>query len=406
MGSAFSNSKLHTNLVAARHRVRLHKSKILNSLQHERRQICELLRSHAYDKASIRVEGSIRKQEESVVDDQLELYLELLISKCNQISSDPTLPAELAEAIYTIIWLAPRLPVDELRAVRDQLYLRYGADIGRKSTSGVNAEVRSRLEFRVPDNEAKLTALESIAAEFRVPFVRSDVKPRVSSTATTDVIREPAAAAAALPSAFSTTALLYDLPLPVQTPPDEHAVVKSSIPEFAPSACNGGGAVMASPTAGAPYRVGPALLGCDSHPPAQALAAGRDPAAGPSPLFAYPYPYPAPLAAVDFAHSPFAPYHPPPGTSDPDASCTCGTCTMGTGKLCGARGSYGVSFASGSDDDSSVDRRSNSTPEFSGGSASPAFLFGSSGAGGTARGTATDPAVAVLHANLRFGPSS
>jgi hypothetical protein len=129
--------------------------------------VCSLqLKDKAYDKARIRVEAVIRKQNENAGEDVLEIMCELLSERINLIATEKVLPADLSESVHTLVWAAMRTQVDELRIVKEQLIHRYGA-VG-KDDKLVNPDVKERLAAGTPDVEAKLSELESIAAEYQV----------------------------------------------------------------------------------------------------------------------------------------------------------------------------------------------------------------------------------------------
>lgn len=96
---------------------------------------------------------------------------DLLVERINLIATEKTMPSDISETVHTVVWAAPRTQVEELRAVKEQLLLRYGAQLSKEQKGGgrlVNADVEERLVGQPPSEEAKLVELESIAAEFDV----------------------------------------------------------------------------------------------------------------------------------------------------------------------------------------------------------------------------------------------
>lgn len=162
---------------------------------------------------------------------------DLLLERINLIAAEKVLPADLSETVQTIVWAASRTQVDELKIVREQLGLRYGAQLAKLEKGEgrhVNAEVESRLVSTPPDEETKLAEFEGIAAEYdvsrccslgsadclgwagtplpfpppplrQVPFNRKDIKSRIglaplppdASALTAPIAPAPAAPAAA-----------------------------------------------------------------------------------------------------------------------------------------------------------------------------------------------------------------
>ena len=129
------------------------------------------LAAKAFDKARIRIESVIRKQREMAAEEILELMVDLLLERISLISSEKTMPADISETVQTVVWASSRTQIDELKAVKEQLLLRYGPQIAKEQKGGgrrVNANVESRLVSAPPTEAEKLAEFESIAKEYEV----------------------------------------------------------------------------------------------------------------------------------------------------------------------------------------------------------------------------------------------
>ena len=194
MGAGFSKIKLKTKLREARQRIKRVRSKRINEIRAERKAVADMVSSaykdrlarttvarlspfhaqlaaKAFDKARIRVESVIRKQREMAAEEILELMVDLLLERISLISSEKTMPADISETVQTVVWASSRTQIDELKAVKEQLLLRYGPQITKEQKGGgrrVNADVESRLVSAPPTEAEKLAEFESIAREYEV----------------------------------------------------------------------------------------------------------------------------------------------------------------------------------------------------------------------------------------------
>ena len=194
-GGGFNKIKLQAGLRTAQQRIKLVRSKRTNEIRAERKSVADMVRAQtkksgcpcrskavartrpaqlatkSFDKARIRVESVIRKQHEMAAEEILELMVELLLERINLISTEKTMPADISETVQTVIWAAARTQIEELRAVKEQLLLRYGPQIAKEEKGGeqhVNPDVESRLVSTPPTEAEKLVEFEGIAAEYGV----------------------------------------------------------------------------------------------------------------------------------------------------------------------------------------------------------------------------------------------
>jgi vacuolar protein sorting-associated protein IST1 len=125
-----------------------------------------------FEQALIRVEGVIRKDHELQAMEVLMIMCELLYERAGVIkaSSKDSPPEDLLEAMHTIIWATPRLGLAEMKTIKAQLKLKFGAEFVSKASAGkksshVQDSVKHRLTLPTPDLEHKMAYLTSIVAE-------------------------------------------------------------------------------------------------------------------------------------------------------------------------------------------------------------------------------------------------
>eukprot|EP00094_Tigriopus_californicus_P004668 TCALIF_04491-PA protein Name:"Similar to Ist1 IST1 homolog (Mus musculus)" AED:0.39 eAED:0.39 QI:0/0.5/0.4/0.8/0.75/0.8/5/0/337 len=93
-----------------------------------RKEIADYVANGKVERAKIRVEHIIREDYLVEAMEIVEMFCDLLLGRFGLIQQMKTLDDGLAEAISSIIWVAPRLQTDvqELKIVSDQLAAKYG----------------------------------------------------------------------------------------------------------------------------------------------------------------------------------------------------------------------------------------------------------------------------------------
>ena len=96
--------------------------------QKSRKEIGEYLNNGKHERAKIRVEHIIREDYLVEAMELVEMYCDLLITRFGLIEQVKTLDDGLAEAVSSLLWVAPRLQTDisELKVVSDLLTQKYG----------------------------------------------------------------------------------------------------------------------------------------------------------------------------------------------------------------------------------------------------------------------------------------
>jgi len=121
-------AKLKTNLRLAANRLKLLQKKKTEMALKARTEIAEFLNTDKEDRARIRVESIIR--EDFVVEayELLEMFCELLLARFGMIQQMKDLEDGIAEAVSSLIWVAPRVSheITEFKVINDQLTQKYG----------------------------------------------------------------------------------------------------------------------------------------------------------------------------------------------------------------------------------------------------------------------------------------
>lgn len=256
-----------------------------------------------FEQALIRVEGVIRKDHELQAMEILMIMCELLHERAGVIkaATKDSPPEDLVEAMHTVIWAAPRLGLAEMKTIKAQLQLKFGAEFvakaaGGKKSSSVQDSVRHRLTLPTPDLEHKMAYLTSIVAEAKKDIdvaalcetsesLLGDtlIRPKGGSSkgggddgaSGGDAVAGTAAASASSASSgapgYATPA--YPATAPSAYPPGAPMAYPSAAP--APTAGYAPGAMPAVPSAGhaVPTYPGPAH-GAGSLPPVPAASGG------------------------------------------------------------------------------------------------------------------------------------
>lgn len=169
-----SQCKTEANLVSAR--IQLLRNKRAAQLRQMRRDIAMLIQSGQVDTARIRVEHVIREQKVMSANEVINLFCELIVVRLPIIQKQRDCPADLKEAISSVIYAAPRCSdIPELSRIRDIFEKKYGNDFVSAATdlrpeSGVNSLLVEKLSIRKPGGEVKLKMLKEIAKEYQVEW--------------------------------------------------------------------------------------------------------------------------------------------------------------------------------------------------------------------------------------------
>jgi vacuolar protein sorting-associated protein IST1 len=161
-------------------RIGIHKNKRSNAVKTQKREIAGFLSDGKEEKAKIRVEHIIREDFAIEGLEILELNLELVHERIKQISNNKECPAELKEAVCSIIWATNNVDIDELKEVTNQLTKKYGKEFAKQAMNNdnncVNQRLYAKLSYRPPSKLLVKRYLEEIAKIYNVDWTPSPGK--------------------------------------------------------------------------------------------------------------------------------------------------------------------------------------------------------------------------------------
>nr|CAG4650484.1 EOG090X0DNH [Sida crystallina] len=169
-------SKLKTNLRLAVNRLKLLEKKKTELALKARKEIADYISAGKAERAKIRVEQIIREDYIVEAMELLEMYCDLLLARFGLIQQMKTLDEGLAEAISSLIWVAPRMQADvaELKIIADQLGVKYGKPYSlacRDNGIGTVApKLMHKLSVQAPPKILVEKYLIEIAKNYNVPY--------------------------------------------------------------------------------------------------------------------------------------------------------------------------------------------------------------------------------------------
>jgi len=169
-------NKLKTNLRLAINRLKLLEKKKTEMALKSRKEIADYIGGGKTERAKIRVEHIIREDYMVEAMEVLEMYCDLLLARFGLIQQMKALDDGLAEAISSLIWVAPRLQSDvqELKLVSDQLSAKYGKPYAQacleNSVGTVSAKLMHKLSVQAPPKITVEKYLIEIAKYYNVDY--------------------------------------------------------------------------------------------------------------------------------------------------------------------------------------------------------------------------------------------
>jgi len=288
-------NKLKTNLRLSINRLKLLEKKKSEMAMKSRKEIADYLAAGKIERAKIRVEHIIREDYMVEAMEVLEMYCDLLLARFGLIQQMKTLDDGLAEAISSLIWVAPRMQADvqELKAVSEQFAAKYGkpyAQACRENAVGtVSAKLMHKLSVQAPPKITVEKYLIEIAKYYNVEY---EPDPQVMNQ---DEI-------------YSADNLIDLLPAPGKNDLDSNKG-------------GGGGGGFVEPSYPPPYGAPSAVSGVPAIPPNPAF---------PAPVSAPPFMYPEMGSG---GYNPEFSVPPPPGKSAPLPPATGGDSLNGAAGL-------------------------------------------------------------------------
>jgi len=169
-------NKLKTNLRLCINRLKLLEKKKSEMALKSRKEIADYISGGKVERAKIRVEHIIREDYMVEAMEVLEMYCDLLLARFGLIQQMKTLDDGLAEAISSLIWVAPRMQADvqELKIVCDQFTAKYGkpyAQACKENAVGtVSAKLMHKLSVQAPPKITVEKYLIEIARYYNVEY--------------------------------------------------------------------------------------------------------------------------------------------------------------------------------------------------------------------------------------------
>jgi len=169
-------NKLKTNLRLCINRLKLLEKKKSEMALKSRKEIADYISGGKIERAKIRVEHIIREDYMVEAMEVLEMYCDLLLARFGLIQQMKTLDDGLAEAISSLIWVAPRMQADvqELKIVCDQFTAKYGkpyAQACKENAVGtVSAKLMHKLSVQAPPKITVEKYLIEIARYYNVEY--------------------------------------------------------------------------------------------------------------------------------------------------------------------------------------------------------------------------------------------
>ncbi|CAN1826378.1 IST1 homolog [Linum perenne] len=174
-------SKCKTCLTLALSRIKLLQNKRELQLRHMRKEIAQFLQAGQESIARIRVEHVIREQNIWAAFEILELFCEFVLARIPILDTQKECPAEVREAVASIIFASPRCSeVPDLLHVKNLFTAKYGKEFVTAASelrpdSGVNRAIIEKLSVGAAPEE-RLKVLKEIAKEYNLEWDWSETE--------------------------------------------------------------------------------------------------------------------------------------------------------------------------------------------------------------------------------------
>ncbi|XP_063890303.1 IST1 homolog isoform X2 [Helicoverpa armigera] len=169
-------TKLKTHLRLAINRLKLLEKKKTELAQKARKEIAEYIAAGKSERAKIRVEHIIREDYMVEAMEIVEMYCDLVLARFGLVTQMKELDEGLAEAISSLIWVAPRMHTDvgELKIISDLLTAKYGkiyADACRnENVNTLSEKLKHKMSVQSPPKILVEKYLIEIAKNYNVEY--------------------------------------------------------------------------------------------------------------------------------------------------------------------------------------------------------------------------------------------
>ncbi|KAH1004764.1 hypothetical protein HUJ05_005542 [Dendroctonus ponderosae] len=182
-------TKLKTNLRLAITRLKLLEKKKSELTEKSRREIAEYISAGKIERAKIRVEFIIREDYLVEALEIVEMYCDLLLARFGLIQNMKELDEGIAEAVSSIIWVAPRIQSDiqassrlmnlrffkqEIKVIADLLTAKYGEPFAEacriESVESISSNLKHKLSIQSPPKLLVEKYVIEIAKVFNIAY--------------------------------------------------------------------------------------------------------------------------------------------------------------------------------------------------------------------------------------------
>uniref|UniRef100_A0A1B6IVH5 IST1 homolog n=1 Tax=Homalodisca liturata TaxID=320908 RepID=A0A1B6IVH5_9HEMI len=169
-------AKLKTNLRLAIERLKLLGKKKTELAQKARKEIADYIAAGKTERAKIRVEYIIREDYMVEALELLEMYCDILLSRFGLITQNKGIEPSLAEAISSLLWVAPHLASDvsEMKTISDQLTIKYGKKYTEAcrldAVETISEKLKHKMSVQAPPKILVENYLIEIAKIYNVPY--------------------------------------------------------------------------------------------------------------------------------------------------------------------------------------------------------------------------------------------
>lgn len=169
-------SKLKTNLKLALNRLKLLQKKKSELTQKARKEIADSIAAGKVERAKIRVEYIIREDYMVEALEIVEMYCDILLSRFGLIQQLKTLDPSIAEAVSSLLWVAPQLftDVSEMKVISEQLTLKYGKKYTEacrlSAVDTISEKLKHKLNIQAPPKLLVEQYLIEISKTYNIPY--------------------------------------------------------------------------------------------------------------------------------------------------------------------------------------------------------------------------------------------
>ncbi|CAH0407897.1 unnamed protein product [Chilo suppressalis] len=169
-------TKLKTHLRLSINRLKLLEKKKTELAQKARREIADYIAAGKSERAKIRVEQIIREDYMVEAMEIVEMYCDLVLARFGLVTQMKELDEGLAEAISSLIWVAPRMHTDvqELKVISDLLTAKYGkiyAEACRnENVNTISEKLKHKMSVHSPPKILVEKYLIEIAKNYNVEY--------------------------------------------------------------------------------------------------------------------------------------------------------------------------------------------------------------------------------------------